>query len=153
MRFPPSLSGIIASLVLLFAINARTQAQLAGPQRSPRHGIQDHAPREAPVTALPVGKFKLLSPGTGWVLAGDRVLLTTDSGAHWQDVPHPPHGFGDVFFLDAKTAWVLGNEGGGDRECKFNISSTVDGGGLAYGAIHDSGHRAGLWSRTDLPRQ
>jgi photosystem II stability/assembly factor-like uncharacterized protein len=61
------------------------------------------------VAYLPVGG-KLLSSSTGWAESGNRLLWTTDDGAHWKDISPPnPYGdsYADVFFVDQTAGWVL----------------------------------------------
>ena len=143
MRVLPSVSGLIASFVLVFATNASSQAPLTPPQRLQQllqRPIQNSAPRQAPVIALPIDKFKLLSPGTGWVSTGSRILMTTDNGAHWKDISPPPRHnpvdaallhdhFEDVFFFDAETGWALYfNQGEDAEDTTFAVSHTADGG-------------------------
>jgi len=142
MRIPPFLSGFLASFLLLFAIDAHAQVQLVRPQRSPLRPIQDRAPRQAPVTALSVAKFKLLSPGTGWVSTGNGLLWTTDNGEHWRDIspPNPNRGrYADVSFADDGTGWVLfvgeprkgecSESDHSENDWAFHLAATVDGGG------------------------
>jgi len=153
MRVRLFVSGILASFVFVFAVNAHLKAQLVRPKPSQqlRQGpVQNGVPPEAPVTALPVEKFKLLSPGTGWVSTGNRILMTTDNGTTWKDISPPPRhnpvdaallhdGFEDVFFADAETGWVLYfNEGEDAEDTTFAVSCTADGGAS--------------WSEGKLPR-
>ncbi len=94
-----------------------------------------------PVRALPVEDFKLLSPGTGWVSTGNRLLFTTDNGEHWKDIspPNPNRDeFASVFFHDADTGWVLAPHSDNSEDWRFTVYSTVDGGAR--------------WDRANLPQ-
>jgi len=68
-------------------------------------------PRQPLVGYVRIGKFQLLNSSTGWAEGGyERLLWTTDGGAHWKDIspPNPYHDpYADVFFLDQVTGWVL----------------------------------------------
>lgn len=70
------------------------------------------------VRYVPTGEFQPLGSSSGWVVSnGDRLLWTTDDGAHWKDISPPnlrpdpfqwPHDtYADVFFLDKLRGWVL----------------------------------------------
>jgi len=81
------------------------------------------APSATPAAALPgaslvitptLTSLHMLDENQGWGLTGQNVLQTLDGGSHWIDVTPP--GFGGPaaptgFFLDVKTAWVLGPNG------------------------------------------
>ena len=62
---------------------------------------------------LPAQTMTLLAPGTGWITRWDRLLLTKDNGAHWQDsTPHAvdmPRGatLNIVFFHGPSEGWAL----------------------------------------------
>jgi photosystem II stability/assembly factor-like uncharacterized protein len=135
--------SVFASLAFLFTFNAGAQTGAGSPPQLTLGQIA-----KMPVIALPVRDFKLLSPNTGWVSTGNRLLFTTDNGAHWKDisppVPDPSNSnenrFGEVYFLDANTGWVIstGNlqEGNPDSdETETVLSSTVDGGATWTAAI------------------
>lgn len=128
--------SVLALFTILFAVNAgaQTVARPAG-QLTPEQIAK------MPVVALPIKDFKLLTSDTGWVSTGNRLLLTTDNGAHWKDisppVPAPSNPnesrFGEVFFLDTQTGWVISagdlQESNSDSdETETVLSSTVDGG-------------------------
>lgn len=52
----------------------------------------------------------LLSPGHGWVLAGNRLLWTSNNGAKWQDITPPLSSnqtIESAFFLDATNGWTV----------------------------------------------
>ena len=57
-------------------------------------------------------QMKLLSQDTGWLVNVDRLLWTTDDGAHWKDItPSGPtipkdSKLGSVFFLDTSEGWA-----------------------------------------------
>jgi photosystem II stability/assembly factor-like uncharacterized protein len=145
MKLPLNFS-VLAALTMLFALHAGAQGRTVNPQptppgtSSPRQLTPEQIAK-MPVRALPVKDFKLLNPSTGWVSTGNRLLFTTDNGAHWKDIsPSNPNQdrYSDVFFLDADTGWVLlsghpreGECGVGDRsesDWAFHVASTVDGG-------------------------
>ncbi len=76
--------------------------------------------------------MKLLTPETGWALAGPGLMWTTDGGADWTKIT-PPHPAGEhissVFFVNTEDGWVLltgpttGSEGP-----RFDIATTVNSG-------------------------
>ena len=95
--------SVLALFAVLFANPAGAQAvPYTGPVSPP--STWQPSPEQLdkmPVVALPIQKFKLLSSGTGWASTGDRLLSTTDNGAHWKDIspPNPDHdSYADVFF-------------------------------------------------------
>jgi photosystem II stability/assembly factor-like uncharacterized protein len=130
--------SVLASLTIVFAASAGAQTGAGSPPQLTPEQIA-----KMPVRALPVRDFKLLSPNTGWVSTGNRLLFTTDNGAHWKDISPPnPNGdqYASVFFLDANTGWVLFSHRVQDNErpeqasdepssdWSFTFSFTADGG-------------------------
>ncbi len=119
---------------MFFAPHAGAQGTLVHPQPAPAGTFSPQQPTpeqiaKMPVRALPVKDFKLLSPGTGWVSTGNRLLFTTDNGAHWKDISPPsPNNdqYASVVFRDADTTWAL--FGSGADDCDFVVFSTIDGG-------------------------
>jgi hypothetical protein len=83
----------------------------------------------ASASAASVEDMKLVSPGSGWVLAGDRLFWTSDNGQTWNDITpgSDQQQVSKVFFLDAKTGWVilLGSDGEG---ASIMVASTRNGG-------------------------
>jgi len=77
--------------------------------------------------------LQLLTPDTGWFLAGDKLLWTADNGEHWTDVTPPmslrEERIADVYFKDAGEGWVLlsTTETGGP-EARFEVAATVNSG-------------------------
>jgi photosystem II stability/assembly factor-like uncharacterized protein len=127
-RFLLSALAIPLALILPSFVAAQTD--------SPR--VQPHVPKsempcaDSRVKALQVEKFKLLSAGKGWVLAGGRILTTRDNGAHWKDISPPNPGrdaIADVFFLDEKTGWVMFfNQSDLPENSSFSSIRTANGG-------------------------
>ena len=119
MNLPRYFFSVVA-FALLACLYAGAQGVVVHPQPAP---AGSSAPRQLapeqiakmPVVALPIKDFKLLSSGTGWVSTGNRLLFTTDNGAHWKDISPPvpapadPDGdrFSGVFFLDRSIGWLL----------------------------------------------
>lgn len=142
----PRYFPVLAALTLLFALHAGAQGPPVHPQPAPAGASTPHQPTpeqiaKMPVRALPIKDFKLLNSGTGWASTGDRLLLTTDNGAHWKDIspPNPNQdNYASVDFLDADTGWVLlvghpregecADEEPSERDWAFHVASTVDGG-------------------------
>lgn len=93
-----------------------------------------------PSAAAQGRRMQLLAPDTGWFLAGDKLLWTTDNGQNWTDVTPPtslPHvsavsreKIANVYFKDANDGWVLlsTDENDGPGEARFEVASTVDSG-------------------------
>ncbi len=73
----------------------------------------------------PIREMDLLSPTSGWVLTGDRLLLTMDGGAEWQDVT--PQGLIplDAAFNELFNAWVVGWHA---ETAKLAVARSTDGG-------------------------
>jgi len=138
--------SVLAVLTILFTVNAGAQGTFAPPQPPPAGAsaaplFTPEQIAKMPVVALPVRDFKLLTSGTGWVSTGNRLLLTTDNGAHWKDIspPNPNHDhYASVFFHDSDSGWVLfshlvqdGEPAASDAsfsDWKLNLSFTLDGG-------------------------
>jgi len=96
--------SVLAWFAILFAVNSGAQTGARSVQPTPEQLAR------IPVEALPVADFKLLSANTGWVSTGDRLLWTTDNGAHWKDIspPNPnDDNYASVFFLNPEAGWVL----------------------------------------------
>jgi photosystem II stability/assembly factor-like uncharacterized protein len=132
----PRIFSALAAFALIFAgTPAAVHAQTASTPLTPAQIAK------MPVSALPIKDFKLLNSGTGWVSTGNRLLFTTDNGAHWKDIsppnPNQDH-YASVFFHDTDTAWVLlvghsregecADEEPSERDWAFHVASTVDGG-------------------------
>jgi len=141
MKIGLSLSGLVASIVILFTISANAQPPSVRWQRYRQRQAQNRAPSQNPVVALAPVTVQLLGPGTGWAASGGRLLWTTDNGAHWKDISPPnPNidGYADVSFVDEETGWVLlvgepreGECADGDNsesDSAFHLAATVDGG-------------------------
>ena len=128
--------SVLAVLTILFTVNAGAQGTFAPPQPPPAGAstaplFTPEQIAKMPVVALPVRDFKLLTSGTGWVSTGNRLLLTTDNGAHWREIspPNPnQYSYDDVVFINADTAWVLNYVANTEDDIDFVVSSTVDGG-------------------------
>jgi photosystem II stability/assembly factor-like uncharacterized protein len=117
--------SVLALFAILFAEHSGAQTSARSVQPTPEQLAK------MPVQALPVADFKLLSANTGWVSTGDRLLWTTDKGAHWKDISPPnPNAdkFASVFFLDEETGWVLIPHSDNSEDWTFTVSFTLDGG-------------------------
>lgn len=55
---------------------------------------------------------QMLDGGTGYIAGGDVVLKTTDGGQTWSNVASGEAEGEGLFFLDADTGWVVGDETG-----------------------------------------
>jgi len=73
--------------------------------------------------------MKLVAAGSGWALAGNRLLWTSNNGQNWDDITpaNTQQGVSKAFFLDAKTGWAIlpGSDGEGTS---LTVASTRDGG-------------------------
>lgn len=80
-------------------------------------------------TNAAITEMKLVAPGSGWALAGDRLFWTSDNGQNWDDITpaNTQQGVSKAFFLDAKTGWaiLLGSDAEG---ASLTVASTRDGG-------------------------
>lgn len=75
-----------------------------------------------------VEDMKLISPGSGWALAGHRLFWTSNNGQTWADItPASALAVSKAFFLDAKNGWAIlpGNDG---SRPSITVASTLDGG-------------------------
>jgi photosystem II stability/assembly factor-like uncharacterized protein len=88
----------------------------------------------APYPLLPPSSMHMINASTGWAASSttDRILRTTDGGAHWQDVTPSGarKGAWTTSFLDANHAW-LGSSiqpGSGSPDFSVTIYRTADGG-------------------------
>jgi len=92
------------------------------------------APKQAaqlPVRRLPIASMKMLSPTSGWASSGNRLFLTRDNGADWQDISPTTYWgdkFASIFFRDANTGSVLIAHSEDLENWTFTVSSTTDGG-------------------------
>src|SRR5262249_43577856 len=66
-------------------------------------------PAPAPIADLQA--FQLVTPGAGWVLAGQRLYWTDDDGANWRDMTPPLAGaethIAAASFSDAAHGWAV----------------------------------------------
>lgn len=84
------------------------------------------------VATARAANMKLLTPETGWALAGPGLMWTTDGGADWANIT-PPLPAGEhittVFFLNTQDGWALltgPNEG--SHAPRFDMAITEDSG-------------------------
>lgn len=120
----PRLIGVALALSWTIAITAQ-EVQVPVQERP----VTPEQASKLPVVNLPVRAFKLLNASSGWVLTGNRVLLTTDSGESWREISPKEGGYAapiDVLFLDATTGWILYKARSGDAD--FTLAITSDGG-------------------------
>lgn len=141
----------ITSFAIAFTASAVAQEVIVhprpAPERAPSQSLTPDQIANMPVKGLPIRDFKLLNSTTGWASTGNRLLLTTDDGAHWKDIsPATPslsdpreEKLGGVFFLDANTGWVLyatdpsvsdrnSSPGGRPDSYEMHLALTTDGG-------------------------
>lgn len=142
-----ALQVIAAAAVLVLAIGLGIVVQrarqsvgvtpTATPFASP---ITKPTPYPTPTTSgplyplLPPASMHMINASTGWAAGSgtDRILRTTDGGAHWDDVTPKTAKAGTwiTFFLDANHAW-LGSSiqpGSGSPDFSVTIYRTADGG-------------------------
>jgi hypothetical protein len=107
----------VGSLVGVGVAPATAAGHVAAPAlatcHSPASPVQSQLPHE-------LAGVQFVSPSTGWVVGADRILATTDGGAHWS-VQRVQTGawFSDVDAIDANHAWVVG---------RHEVLSTTNGG-------------------------
>lgn len=117
--------------------------------------------------------LKLLTPKTGWALAGPGLMWTTDGGADWTNIT-PPLPAGEhvsaVFFLNTQDGWVLlTGATPGSKAPHLDIATTVNSGAswsvapldvpgtdLAADDLSGGGHLFFLdtlngWANLDIP--
>jgi photosystem II stability/assembly factor-like uncharacterized protein len=91
-----------------------------------------HAVNSQNMTA-PVRDTALLRPGTGWALAGQHLLWTSDNGATWRDlapVDLSRNSIDGAFFLDPLRGWIVfaSRTSSPQEERSVSVASTTDGG-------------------------
>jgi photosystem II stability/assembly factor-like uncharacterized protein len=83
---------------------------------------------------LPPSSMHMISASTGWAAGSttNRILRTTDGGAHWVDVTPRTAKVGTwiTFFLDANNAWLTSSLQPGSATPDFSVTiyKTIDGG-------------------------
>jgi photosystem II stability/assembly factor-like uncharacterized protein len=99
---------------------------------SPLARAQTSTVRTSPNISGSVRDVRLLESGVGWVLAGNRLLLTRTSGNAWEDITpqwRPGVALDGVYFLDARTGWVLLHDSAQpDPQLQLQVASTSDSG-------------------------
>ena len=102
---------------------------------------------------LPPASMHMINASTGWAAGSgtNRILRTTDGGAHWDDVTPKSAKAGTwiTFFLDGSHAWLASSvqPGSGSPDFTVAIYRTADGGKrwqAAGAAAADQGWPAGL---------
>lgn len=122
---------IVFSAVLLVGCSAAKPTIPSQPTLPAQVHPGRQAPDQPPVQAvsLHLQSFRMMSETTGWALAKEGVVRTSDGGVTWiganpYDLMHGVQP--DVFFLDAQTAWALIPERGTSRTGR--LYRTADGG-------------------------
>ena len=90
------------------------------------------------VTGTAVEDMKLVSPGSGWALAGHRLYWTSDNGQNWDDIT-PGNGqqlVSKAFFLDTNTGGAIFS-GSDDAGASITVASTLNGGKSWQSALVD----------------
>jgi photosystem II stability/assembly factor-like uncharacterized protein len=103
------------------------QASLAGDTDSSSAAAQSIQPPQ-------VRTMDLLEPDTGWVLVGDRLLWTRESGTHWTEISPPAEASGSILavnFLDLQKGWLVRRTDQTDGWGQLSILFT-DSGGLDW---------------------
>jgi hypothetical protein len=78
-----------------------------------------------------VRRMQPLNVESGWALLGERLLLTRDGGASWQDITPPaasPAHLLAVTFTNPQQGWVVRQSEGGNDKTSLEILVTQDGG-------------------------
>jgi hypothetical protein len=92
-------------------------------------GLASAVAQTSSVTGAALEDMKLLSSGSGWALAGDRLFWTSDNGQNWNDIT-PGSGqqsVSEAFFLNPQTGWAILS--GSDSEAtSLTVASTQNGG-------------------------
>ena len=87
-----------------------------------------------PYPLLPPASMHMIDRNSGWAAGStsDRILRTTDGGAHWEDVTPKgaKAGTWTTSFLDASRAWIASSvqPGSGSPDLAVAIYRTTDGG-------------------------
>jgi hypothetical protein len=76
-----------------------------------------------------IKNMKMISLGSGWALAGDRLYWTSDNGQNWNDITpgNDQQAISNVFFIDANTGWAV-LPGSNDAGTFITVASTRNGG-------------------------
>jgi photosystem II stability/assembly factor-like uncharacterized protein len=77
-----------------------------------------------------IREMDLITSQVGWVLLGDRLLITEDGAIHWREIPPDLRGAAilDVAFLDAVSGWLVALRSEPVSEAQLSIYQTSDGG-------------------------
>ena len=80
---------------------------------------------------LIIRAMDLISPEVGWILVGDRLLLTEDGGELWKEITPDLGGERvlDAAFLDSNKGWIAVIQGNSSYKGQTNLYHTTDGGG------------------------
>lgn len=112
----------IAPIACLFLAASRT----AVPQTTHiSHLTQSHV-QDGVVTDM-----QMLRASSGWARVGGSLLWTEDNGQTWQEITPPQLSGGALiamFFLNASTAWVVGEHIDAQKNVQLTVLSTADGG-------------------------
>ena len=103
--------------------------------RPPEKNFQpSNAIQSAPQVVLSSGQhmrdMQVLSPSTGWVLQGNHLLWTADSGLTWQKIS-PLTGRNDILgvhFINPDQGWLIGRQASEDGAISLSIYQTNDAG-------------------------
>ena len=74
-------------------------------------------------------KFDLLSDTSGWVLLGEQLFWTSDSGQSWDEMgPALPSGVTvqDIEFISIDTGWMLWTTANQDGTANLTLAHTID---------------------------
>jgi hypothetical protein len=103
---------------------------LAG--HNPRPGAELAAAAQAAALPIALRDLGLLPGGTGWALAGDRLLRSENAGATWHDItPAAADGMTlrGATFVDPAHGWlVLAGAPDAENRVRLHIAATQDGG-------------------------
>ena len=95
----------------------------------PSIAIQN-APQVIQSSGQQMRNMQLLSPSTGWVLQGNHLLWTTDSGLTWQNIS-PLTNQNDILgvhFINPDQGWLIGRQASEDGAISLSIFQTHDAG-------------------------
>jgi photosystem II stability/assembly factor-like uncharacterized protein len=94
-------------------------------------GRSSPSPPNAVANSGQIAAMHFFSPNAGWILTGEKLLMTRDGGAHWRDITPGPREppriqIGTARFLDPDRGWT-GVVGGFGTQ-SVQIFRTTDGG-------------------------
>jgi photosystem II stability/assembly factor-like uncharacterized protein len=92
--------------------------------------LESETPEQSELYNPKIQDMDLVSSQVGWVLQGDRLMVTTDGGENWNGIT-PDFGDTDILdvdFINPDSGWLAAIGDGSDSSQMIEIYQTIDGG-------------------------